>query len=162
MIHSALAANPQADTRQSSYHLMSAENKAMQDDPSLNPALFWLQDGHSLWKERVGNKALACAACHGDSGKTMVGVATQYPKISKGKLQTLEGQINQCRSVRQEAPALEYESKDLLALTTFVASQSKGMPIAVKETPQNRKDLQQGRTFFNERMGQIRGVQDGH
>jgi sulfur-oxidizing protein SoxA len=29
------------------------------------------------------------------------------------------------------------------------------MPIAVKETPQNTKDLQQGKQFFNERMGQL-------
>jgi sulfur-oxidizing protein SoxA len=85
----------------------------------------------------------------------MAGVAAQFPKIQKGKLQTLEGQINQCRTSRQEAPALAYENKELLALTTFVATQSKGLPIAVQETPQNKKDLQQGRQFFNERMGQL-------
>jgi sulfur-oxidizing protein SoxA len=67
----------------------------------------------------------------------------------------LEGQINQCRTARQEAPVLAYESKELLALTTFVATQSKGLPIAIQETLQNKKDLQQGRQFFNERMGQL-------
>ncbi|WP_197711992.1 hypothetical protein [Polynucleobacter necessarius] len=30
---------------QSSYELMSPENQAMQDDPSLNPATFWVGDG---------------------------------------------------------------------------------------------------------------------
>jgi sulfur-oxidizing protein SoxA len=75
--------------------------------------------------------------------------------MQKGKLQTLEGQINQCRTSRQEAPALAYESKELLALTTFVATKSKGLPIAVEETPQNKKDLQQGHHFFNARMGQL-------
>jgi sulfur-oxidizing protein SoxA len=29
------------------------------------------------------------------------------------------------------------------------------LPIAIKETPQNKKDLQHGRQFFNERMGQL-------
>jgi sulfur-oxidizing protein SoxA len=29
------------------------------------------------------------------------------------------------------------------------------MPIAVQETPLNKKDLQQGKQFFNERMGQL-------
>ena len=85
----------------------------------------------------------------------MSGVAAQFPKVIKGKLQTLEGQINHCRVSRQEAPTLAYESKELLALTTFVVTQSKGMPITVRETPQNKKDLQQGRLFFNERMGQL-------
>jgi sulfur-oxidizing protein SoxA len=143
------------DTRQSSYYLMTPENRAMQDDSNLNPALFWVMDGQSLWKEKTGKKNIDCASCHGDSGQKMAGVATQFPKMQKGKLQTLEGQINQCRTSRQEAPVLAYESKELLALTTWVASQSKGMPIAVQETPQNKKDLQQGRQFFNERMGQL-------
>jgi sulfur-oxidizing protein SoxA len=112
-------------------------------------------DGHSLWKEQAGKKNTSCASCHGDSAQKMVGVATQFPKVKKGKLLTLEGQINQCRTTQQEAPALAYESKELLALTTFVATQSKGLPIAIQETPQNKKDLQQGRQFFNERMGQL-------
>ncbi|WP_370625440.1 sulfur oxidation c-type cytochrome SoxA [Polynucleobacter sp. CS-Odin-A6] len=143
------------ESRQSSYQLMTPENQAMQDDPNLNPAMFWVMDGHSFWQEKAGNQNISCASCHGDSGKKMAGVATQFPKVIQGKLQTLEGQINQCRTSRQEAPALIYESKTLLALSTFVASQSKGMPIAIKETPQNTKDLQQGKQFFNERMGQL-------
>jgi sulfur-oxidizing protein SoxA len=112
-------------------------------------------DGHSLWREESGNKNVSCASCHGDSGKKMAGVATQFPKVLKGRLQTLEGQINQCRTSQQDASPLSYESKALLALTTFVATQSKGLPIAVQVTPQNKKDLQQGKMFFNERMGQL-------
>jgi len=154
-VDSSQALEAPKDTRQSSYYLMTPENRAMQDDSNLNPALFWVMDGHSLWKEKSGKKNTSCASCHGDSGQKMTGVATQFPKMQKGKLQTLEGQINQCRTSRQEAPALAYESKELLALTTFVATQSKGLPIAVQETPQNKKDLQQGRQFFNERMGQL-------
>ena len=154
-VDSSLALEPSKDARQSSYQLMTPENQAMQDDPNLNPAMFWVMDGHSLWKEKVGKQNVSCASCHGDSGQKMAGVATQFPKAQRGKLQTLEGQINQCRTSRQEVSALAYESKELLALTTFVATQSKGMPIAVKETPQNKNDLQQGRQFFNERMGQL-------
>jgi L-cysteine S-thiosulfotransferase len=154
-VDSSQALEAPKDTRQSSYYLMTPENRAMQDDSNLNPALFWVMDGHKLWKEKTGNKNVSCASCHGDSGQKMAGVAAQFPKIQKGKLQTLEGQINQCRTSRQEAPALAYENKELLALTTFVATQSKGLPIAVQETPQNKKDLQLGRQFFNERMGQL-------
>nr|WP_255534397.1 sulfur oxidation c-type cytochrome SoxA [Polynucleobacter hallstattensis] len=154
-VDSSQALEAPKDTRQSSYYLMTPENRAMQDDSNLNPAVFWVMDGHSLWKEKAGIKNVSCASCHGDSGQKMTGVATQFPKMQKGKLQTLEGQINQCRTVRQEAPVLAYESKELLALTAFVATQSKGLPIAVQETSQNKKDLQQGRQFFNERMGQL-------
>ena len=134
---------------------MSAENQAMQDDPSLNPAMFWVAEGESLWQAKLGDKNRACASCHGDAKKTMRGVATQFPKMVKGKLLTLEGQINQCRVTAQGAPALAYESKDLLSLTAYVAVQSKGMPIVVKETAQNQSELKQGRRWFNERMGQL-------
>jgi sulfur-oxidizing protein SoxA len=87
--------------------------------------------------------------------KSMRGVATLYPKVVKGKLQTVEGQINQCRTSAQSMPALAYESKDLLALTTLIAFQSKGMPIAVSKNSSNQDFLQKGQKIFNERMGQL-------
>ena len=141
--------------QQSSYELMSAENKAMQDDPLLNPAMFWVGDGEGLWQQKVGSQNKSCSSCHGDAKKSMRGIATQFPKVVKGKLQTLEGQINQCRVGAQGATALAYESKDLLALTAFIAFQSKGMPIAIRENTANKPFLQQGRKTFNERMGQL-------
>ena len=144
-----------ANKKQSSYELMSAENKAMQDDSSLNPAMFWVAEGESLWQTKLGPKNIACTSCHSDPKKSMRGVAAQFPKMIKGKLQTLEGQINQCRSAAQGAPILAYESKELLALTAYVAVQSKGMPIAVKETPSNQAQLKKGQQWFNERMGQL-------
>ena len=141
--------------KQSSYELMSAENKAMQDDASLNPAMFWVGDGEGLWQKKNGANSKNCASCHGDVKKSMRGVATQFPKIIRGKLQTLEGQINQCREARQGVAKLDYESKDLLALTALIALQSKGMPISVKETNANQSDLKQGQQFFKQRMGQL-------
>ncbi len=150
------AAAPDAtNKKQSSYELMSPENKAMQDDPSLNPAMFWVAEGESLWQTKSGSKNVACTSCHGDGKKSMRGVATQFPKMIKSKLQTLEGQINQCRTAAQGAPALAYENKVLLALTAYVAAQSKGMAIAVKETSENKAELQKGRQSFNEKMGQL-------
>ena len=142
-------------SQQSSYELMSAENKAMQDDPSLNPAMFWVGDGESLWQQKVGPQSKSCSTCHGDAKKSMRGVATQYPKVIKSKLQTLEGQINQCRIGAQSVPALAYQSKDLLALTALIAFQSKGMPIAVSENSANATFMEKGRQTFNERMGQL-------
>ena len=153
----ASSAAPEVAThkKQSSYELMSAENKAMQDDPSLNPAMFWVAEGESIWQTKSGSKNISCASCHGDAKKSMRGVATQFPKMIKDNLQTLEGQINQCLTVKEGAPALAYESKELLALTAYVATQSKGMPIAVKETSANQAQLKKGRQWFNERMGQL-------
>jgi len=140
---------------QSSYELMSAENKAMQDDPSLNPAMFWVSDGAALWNKPAAQNNKSCASCHGNVQKSMRGVATAFPKMIKGRLQTLEGQINQCRVGAQGAPALPYDSKELLSLTALIANQSKGMPITVRETPENKAAMQKGRQSFYERMGQL-------
>lgn len=141
--------------KQSSYELMSEENKAMQDDPTLNPAIFWVNDGQALWQEKIGPQNSSCARCHGDLSKSMRGVAAKFPKVIKGKLQTLEGQINACRTNAQKAPPLAYESKNLLALTALIAMQSKGMPIAVQQTAANSSYLNQGQQWFNKRMGQL-------
>jgi len=140
---------------QSSYDLMSNENKAMQDDPSLNPAMFWLGDGETLWNQPSAKNNQSCSSCHGDAKKSMRGTATVFPKMIKGKLQTLESQINQCRVNLQGNPALAYESKELLSLTAWVAYQSKGIPIAVKKTLENKVALQKGRQSFYERIGQL-------
>nr|WP_255532141.1 sulfur oxidation c-type cytochrome SoxA [Polynucleobacter parvulilacunae] len=148
-------ANSTPPSQQSSYELMSAENKAMQDDPLLNPAMFWVGDGEALWQQNLGSQNKSCSTCHGDAKKSMRGVATQFPMVIKGKLQTLEGQINQCRVGAQSAPALAYESKDLLALTAFISYQSKGMPITVSENSANAPFMKKGRQIFNERMGQL-------
>ena len=159
MLLGALSALAETDLpppgRQSSYELMSPENKAMQDDPSLNPAMFWVGDGESLWQQKLGPQNKSCSSCHGDAKKSMRGVAANYPRVVKGKLQTLEGQINQCRVGAQSAATLQYESKDLLALTAYIAFQSKGMPITVNENRVNSTYLKKGQQVFNERIGQL-------
>lgn len=150
-----VTAEAQTSARQSGYQSMSAENQVLQDDPSANPAVFWLMDGQTLWKDSAGPKQKSCASCHGDSGQSMKGVATHYPKVMSGKLQTLEGQINQCRALNQGLPQFAYESKQLLALTAFVANQSKGLPIDVQKTANNQSDLKKGHDWFYQRMGQL-------
>ncbi len=117
--------------------------------------MFWVVDGESLWNKPSDRNQKSCASCHGDAKKSMRGVATVFPKVTKQRLKTLEGQINQCREGSQGQTPLAYESKDLLALTAYIAYQSKGMPIAVKESAENKPFLQKGRKTFYKRMGQL-------
>jgi sulfur-oxidizing protein SoxA len=148
--------DPVGAERQSSYLLMSTDTKAMQDDPLLNPATFAVLDGQVLWQELAGKKNQSCASCHGDASVSMKGVAASYPKLSvTGRLLNLEGRINQCRTEQQAATPFAFESKPLLALEAFVASQSKGMPIAVERSPANEVALASGERLFNQRMGQL-------
>lgn len=134
---------------------MSREIQAMQDDPAVNPATFWLLDGEALWDKAEGDRKASCASCHGAAATSMKGVAARYPVVRDGLVINLEGAINACRTQRQQLPALLPESKPLLALTTYVANQSRGMPIAVEETAGNRDRLSSGRARFDQRMGQL-------
>jgi sulfur-oxidizing protein SoxA len=102
----------------------------MQDDDVANPGMFWVQDGEGLFRKD-------CAGCHADLLK---GVAARRP--------ALEQKINQCRVERVKAPALAYESRELLSLTAFIARQSRGMPIDARKSDAGEK-------LYRQRLGQL-------
>jgi len=147
---------PRAE-RRSGYDFMSRETRAMQDDDAANPALLWVLEGQTLWSQKTGAAGRACADCHGDARVGMKGVAARYPAYdaARGRPVTLEQRINACRTDRQRAPALQWESRELLALSAYVALQSRGMPIEVADGPHEQPFLDTGRAAFNRRQGQL-------
>ncbi len=136
---------------------MGRETRAMQDDDATNPGMLWVLDGETLWTRRDGASGLACAGCHGDARVSMKGVAARYPAFdpSKGKPINLEQRINACRSERQKAAPLAYESRDLLAITAYVARQSRGMPIDITIDQRTKPFFDEGRNTFYRRQGQL-------
>ena len=136
--------------RRSGYQFMSRETRAMQDDDATNPALLWLLDGEALWNRKEASAGVACSACHAG----MQGVAARYPVVKKRPI-NLEQQINVCRTERQKAPPLAYESRELLALTAYVARQSRGMPVDIAWNETTGPFLSAGRDTFNRRQGQL-------
>ena len=142
--------------RQSGYELMSPENQRMQNDLNLNPAYFWILDGQDIWNSKNNPQSQSCASCHQDPKSSMRGVATKFPLERAGKLINLEQQINYCQSERLSSKPFTFESKALLAITTFVATQSRDQPIT---THQNSSFLnnafRNGEMLFNQRMGQL-------
>lgn len=147
---------PQAQ-RRSGFTFMAPDTRAMQDDVSANPGMLWVLDGETLWNRRTGSAGRSCADCHGDAAAGMKGVAIRYPAFDKalGRPVDLEQRINQCRTDRQQAAPLAYESRDLLALTALVAKQSRGMPIAAGDDPQLKPFIEKGRALYTQRQGQL-------
>ncbi|MCA6121046.1 sulfur oxidation c-type cytochrome SoxA [Bradyrhizobium sp. WSM 1704] len=147
---------PQAD-RRSGYSFMGPDSRAMQDDDTSNPGMLWVLDGETLWKRKAGTAGKACGDCHSDARVSMKGVAARYPTFDKalGKPVDLEGRINLCRSNHQQAPPLAYESRELLALTAYVAQQSRGMPIEVGNDPDLAPFVAKGHELFTRRQGQL-------
>jgi L-cysteine S-thiosulfotransferase len=143
--------------RRSGYDFMSRETRAMQDDDAANPGMLWVLDGEALWGKKVGASDRACSDCHGDARSSMKGVAARYPAFdaTRARPVNLEQRINLCRTGRQQAPPLAYESKDLLALAAFVGRQSRGLPIEVAIDARTQPFLDAGRETFNRRQGQL-------
>jgi len=152
-----LASEIPRDQRRSGYSFMAPDTKAIQDDESTNPGMLFVLDGEKLWSGKTGSADKACADCHGDAAETMKGVAARYPAFDKtlGRPVNLEQRINLCRANRQQATPLPYESHDLLALTAFVAKQSRGVAISTGNDPQLAPFVNKGRKFFMQRQGQL-------
>ena len=154
---SAFAGEIPPSDRRSGYDFMSRETRAMQDDDTANPGLLWVLEGGALWARKSGAAGRACADCHGDARTSMKGVAARYPAFdaTRGRPVSLEQRINSCRTERQQASPLAWESRELLALTAYIARQSRGLPIEIAIDERTRPFLDAGRATWNRRLGQI-------
>ena len=143
--------------RRSGYDFMSRETRTMQDDDTANPGMLGVLDGAVSWMRKTGAAGRACADCHGNASVSMKGVAARYPAFDDALKRpvNLEQRINLCRTERQQAPPLAYESRELLALTAFVARQSRGLPIAIAADARTQPFLDNGRAAFYRRQGQL-------
>jgi sulfur-oxidizing protein SoxA len=143
--------------RKSGYEFLGRETRAMQDDDTANPGMLGVLDGETLWARKAGAANQSCADCHGDARTSMKGVAARYPayNAARGRPVDLEQRINMCRADRQQAAPLAFESKELLALQTYVATQSRGMPIEIPDDAQTKPFIDAGREIFTRRQGQL-------
>jgi len=157
LLANAWAAEIPLGERRSGYDLMSRETRAMQDEDATNPGMLWVLDGEALWNRKAGAAGRACSDCHGDARASMKGVAARYPAFdsSRARPVSLEQRINLCRTGRQKAGPLAYESKELLALSAYVARQSRGLPISIVIDARSKPFLEAGREAFHRRQGQL-------
>jgi sulfur-oxidizing protein SoxA len=84
-------------------------------------------------------------------------VANRFPffDLSIKKLINLDQRINLCRTEQQKAPALQPESRELLALSAYIGRQSRGLPIDIAVPEPAKPFLESGRAAFNRRQGQL-------
>jgi sulfur-oxidizing protein SoxA len=157
VLRTSVATEIPSTERRSGYTFMGPETRAMQDDDTTNPGMLGVIDGEALWNHKAGSTEKSCADCHDDARRSMKGVAARYPAYDKALARpvNLEQRINLCRARHQDATPLPYEKHDLLALTAFVAEQSRGMAIAPDTSRETEPFLAKGRDFFMHRQGQL-------
>lgn len=150
-----LATAGQAAPR-SGYADASPSVRAMQDDDAENPGFLWVQQGEAIWADTTVPSGQSCQSCHG-AAASMRGVSARYPAFDAaiGRPMTLAQRIEQCRMLRQGAPAFGVESDALLAIEAFVGRQSRGLPLHVGTDGPAQPFAEHGRTLFTTRMGQL-------
>jgi sulfur-oxidizing protein SoxA len=124
--------------------------RAMQADDTSNPGMLWVTRGEALWQD-------GCASCHGEARASMRGVAARYPAYD-AKAQAvldLDARIERCRTANAGKPSFGRESDELLALSAFVAFQSRGVPTAVSIDGPARAAFERGAAFYQQRHGQM-------
>jgi sulfur-oxidizing protein SoxA len=157
LLPAGVGAQIRPEERRSDTTALGGETRAMQADDAANPGMLAVLDGEALWQAKAGPAGRACADCHGDAATSMRGVAARYPTWSRERAAPIDlaGQIDLCRTARQDAPPLAPESPERLALTAYVAHQSRGLPISVPADPGMVAARVRGRVLFETRMGQL-------
>jgi sulfur-oxidizing protein SoxA len=146
-----------AAERRSGFDFMAPETRAMQADDLSNPGMLWVLEGGELWREPAGTTRRACADCHGEAATSMRGVAARYPAFDEtsGRPIDLQDRVNLCRRTKQAAAPFPYESRELLALTAYVAHQSRGMPVTPPTDERLTPFRESGRQLYEQRIGQL-------
>lgn len=157
LLAAGIAATAVAQTaRRSGFEDMGPALQAIQRDDMANPAMLWVAEGGALWNARAGQADKSCADCHGPS-ESMRGVAVRYPAFDAkaDRIVDLDGRIDRCRSEHQQAPSPAPESRSRLALTAYVAFQSRGLPIAPPADPRIDTAAAAGEALYRQRLGQL-------
>ena len=143
------------DKRRSGADFMAVSTQAMQKEDTLNPGMLWVKDGETLWQRPADASQKSCSSCHTQS--SVKGVASRYPAFDDDLKRplTLSQRINQCRQKHQQVEPLRFESQDLLSLESYVAHQSRGMPVAPPVDSRLDAFRQRGEQRYTQRMGQL-------
>jgi sulfur-oxidizing protein SoxA len=146
-----------AGSEKSGYVYAEPQTRAMQDDDFSNPGFLWVDKGKTLFNTVEGSAGKSCASCHGADGAGLKGVAATYPKFvpALGRVVDIEQRIDDERTSKMGATALQWESDGLLALTAFVKLQSRGLPVAVVTGGPAHPAWLAGKKFYETRRGQL-------
>jgi len=142
---------------------IEAYREALQDG---NPADLYVDSGAEIWKKKAGPKEASLEKCDLGLGPGKVkGAYAQLPRYFKdtNKVQDLESRLLTCMEKIQgidTAPIVKAgftspQKADLVALSAYVSSESKGMKVNVPmKHPKEKQMYDLGRRLFYYEAGQ--------
>ena len=144
------------DTIYSGWRFRSDETQAVQMDDFDNPGMIGVENAMLDWETVDGSEGKSCANCHG-AAEDMAGVRAVYPKwnAEKGKVTTLEMEVNNCRETRMGAEKWKYTGGDMTDMVALISSVSRGMPVNVAIDGPAQSTWEQGKELYYTRTGQL-------
>lgn len=144
------------DEVMSGWLFRGTETRAMQADDFDNPGMIFVEQAMEMWDAVDGTEGKSCSSCHEDIDG-MAGVKPTYPKWDEkaGGVQTLQMQVNECRTERMGAEALGYDSGPAINMEAALSSVSRGMPINVAIDGPAQSTWELGKEMYYTRTGQL-------
>lgn len=144
------------DTIYSGWRFRTDETQALAADDFENPAMVAVEYGIELWETPAGSSNQSCADCHGDV-ESLKGLRANMPRWSeaKGKPESLEHIINASITEHQGADAWKWESAEMLAMTSLIGLQSRGLPMTVQTDGPMAAWMEKGKDLYYSRVGQL-------
>jgi sulfur-oxidizing protein SoxA len=134
---------------------LDAATRRLQEDDFLNPGMFAAEQGREVFRRVDGDRGMSCAACHDEAATR--GMAAGYPRYeaARGGIVDLAAAIDAMRRDKMGAAPLGRDSEEMLALSAFLARQSRGLLRRIDADGPARPFLEAGRDFFFARRGQL-------
>ncbi len=132
------------------------ETRAMQSDDFDNPGMIFVEQAMEAWETADGTAGKSCSSCHNEI-ESMAGVKPTYPKWDEnaGSVQTLQMQMNECRTERMGAEAWGYDKGPAINMEAALSSVSRGMPVNVAIDGPAQSAWEQGKELYYTRTGQL-------
>jgi len=127
-----------------------------------NPAELWEMQGEELWKKKAGPKNVSLEQCDLGQGPGVVkGAYVGLPRYfaDAGRVMDLEVRLAWCiEKIQGITPKVAQYNRDdhknIVALVTYIATHSKGMPVNVPQNhPEEKKMYELGKRAFFFRAG---------
>ncbi len=140
----------------SGWRFRSDETQALQTDDFENPAMVAVEYALELWETPAGTSNKACADCH-EGPEVFKGLRANMPRWNdaKGKPESMEHIINASITEHQGAEAWKWESPEMLAMTSLISMQSRGMPMGVQTDGPMAEWIEKGKELYYMRVGQL-------
>ena len=139
----------------SGWRFRSPETQTLQTDDFENPAFAAVEDAIAEFEKVDGEAGKSCASCHSISD--FEGLRASLPRWNEklGKPETLEMIINRSRTEHMKADPWKWEAQQMLGMTAYIGSQSRGTPVDVQTDGPMAEWAQMGKDLYYKKVGQL-------